>query len=331
MELLQRKAAETSRGFTFTYYISNPTSALPRPTLLLLHGFPDDSQLWENVVGNLTQFRLVVPDLLGYSGTSKPTDPSAYNFADHTKDLVEILDAERIEKVVSIGHDWGSILSQQLYVYHPSRVSGLVLLNAGYVLPSPVPSTLEATNKRLQQIFGYPIFAYHEFLVSDDAPAILKANAGRFYDGIHGAPNDWIRVFFCTTGNTHKWFLDDAWNVELRDYAKDPARKQAFIDRFQRDGFEGPLCYYKAMHNNVHRSSHKNIPEDRFIVKVPVMHIICTQDAICRPELSVPAKQKGCLPDLEEITLECGHWSPLEQPAVISDSIISFLERRFSS
>lgn len=75
MESLQRRTINTSRGFTYSYYISEPVSS--KPTLLLQHGFPDDALLWNGIAAKLTQYRLVVPDLLGYSGTSKPTDPAA--------------------------------------------------------------------------------------------------------------------------------------------------------------------------------------------------------------------------------------------------------------
>lgn len=48
---------------------------------------------------------MLAPDMLGYGGTDKPTDPAAYVPSLLTKDVIDILDAEKLDKVVSIGHD----------------------------------------------------------------------------------------------------------------------------------------------------------------------------------------------------------------------------------
>ncbi|KAL7624641.1 hypothetical protein AAE478_006210 [Parahypoxylon ruwenzoriense] len=327
MDNLRKKTIETSR-FTFSYYVSEPHP--PGPTLLLLHGFPDDAHLWNGIVAKLGQYRLVVPDLLGSSGTSKPTDPAAYKYPDLTQDLVEILDAEGIEKVICVGHDWGSVVTQRLWQFHPGRVEGLVLLNSGYIVPPAEPFDLDSINAQVESIFGYPLFAYQEFFASDEAPAILRANAGRFYDAMHGAPRNWLRDIFCVRGSMRKWLLDDS-SVELRPYAQDPNLRRAFVERLQRDGFEAPLCYYKSDITNMQYEVMKNIPKERFVVRVPTLYIICRQDPVCRPEFSEGPKREGFLPDLEEATIDCAHWSPLENPDEIAKLMKSFLERRFPS
>jgi soluble epoxide hydrolase/lipid-phosphate phosphatase len=51
-------------------------------------------------------YGVLAPDCLGYSGTSKPTTTSSYNSEGMSADLCEILDAENIPKVISLGHDW---------------------------------------------------------------------------------------------------------------------------------------------------------------------------------------------------------------------------------
>ncbi|KAH6652832.1 epoxide hydrolase [Truncatella angustata] len=334
MDALQKKSIISSRGFTYTYYVSNPAEATKTtPPLFLQHGFPDDSHLWQDVVAKLPGYRVIVPDMLGYAGSSKPTDPSAYEYSAHTKDLTEILDAESVDKVISVGHDWGSIIAQRLYLHHPERVAGVVLLNVAYTLPSQKPFDLPATNAYLEKVYGYPLLAYQEFIISDEGPAILKAHADRVFDGMHGAPRNWMRDLLCQRGSFKKWLLneDGDWNVEPRDYAKNPELRKKYIERFQRDGFEGPACYYKSTANNVQHKVEKTIPEERQIIKVPVLYIGCLQDAVCRPEALIPAKQGGFLPDLEETTLDCAHWSPLEAPGPVASAIDNFLTKKFST
>jgi pimeloyl-ACP methyl ester carboxylesterase len=51
-------------------------------------------------------YGLVVPELLGYGGTDKPTDPKFYIGSGHAQDIVDIFDAEGVNQVIAIGHDW---------------------------------------------------------------------------------------------------------------------------------------------------------------------------------------------------------------------------------
>ncbi|KAI1144629.1 alpha/beta-hydrolase [Hypoxylon sp. FL0543] len=329
MDSLQHKTLKTSRGFTYSYYVSNPATF--KQTLLLQHGFPDDAHLWDDVVPKLTEYRLVVPDMLGYSGTSKPTDPADYAYAGLAQDLVDILDAEGIGKVISVGHDWGSFVAQRLYNYHKDRVEGLILLNVGYNLPSESPPDLKQANDYLEKLVGFPALGYQEFFITDEAPTLLKEHLDRFYHALHGAPAGWMKEMFGSRENLRKWLLDENRQVELLSYAQDPERRRAFIERFQRDGFEGPLCYYKASNSNVQYDADKALGHDRLVVQVPVLFINCKHDILSEMDLMVPAKEKGLLPDLEVVTIDSRHWSPFEKPDEVAASMTSFLSRRFAS
>jgi soluble epoxide hydrolase / lipid-phosphate phosphatase len=67
-------------------------------------------------------YGVVAVDDLGYAGSSKPADSASYALNLMARDLCEILDAENLDQVISLGHDWGSILAQRLYNFHPERV-----------------------------------------------------------------------------------------------------------------------------------------------------------------------------------------------------------------
>lgn len=79
-----------------------------KPTLLFLHGYPSSSYDWRPQIEYFSKqgFGLVVPDLLGYGDTSKPTDVKAYTMGKIGKQVAELLDQESLSKVVGIGHDW---------------------------------------------------------------------------------------------------------------------------------------------------------------------------------------------------------------------------------
>lgn len=96
----------TSRGVNYHYYFSAPKDK--QLTILLLHGFPSSSFDWHNQVTHLKGlgYGLVVPDMLGYGGTTKPTNPEEYKSSLMIKDITDILDAETVGHCVVIGHDW---------------------------------------------------------------------------------------------------------------------------------------------------------------------------------------------------------------------------------
>ena len=100
------KDTVTSRGFKYHYYLS--TAQAGKPTLLLLHGFPCLSYEWHHQIKFFKEkgYGLVVPDMLGYGGTDKPRESSFYVHSLLAKDLLDILDHEKVTDVFAIGHDW---------------------------------------------------------------------------------------------------------------------------------------------------------------------------------------------------------------------------------
>lgn len=110
MEALQEKQLQVKRGFNYRYFVSSQYKA-SNPSLLLLHGWPDNANLWQYVLPYLLPLncKIVVPDLLGYAGTTKPTDLEAYNYRLMCQDVLDILAAEGIEdSVITVGHDFGT-------------------------------------------------------------------------------------------------------------------------------------------------------------------------------------------------------------------------------
>lgn len=181
--------------------------------------------------------------MLGYTGTSKPTDPSMYTSKVMTKDLSEILDHEGIEKIVSIGHDFGAYMAHRMWLWYPERVVGVLLFNHAYAPPRPLD--LDKFNAQTRQITGLPRFAYWEILVEPDAPRILRANIESVWASLHGRPKDWVEKMLCSYGALRE-FVENDRRVPLRPYAEDPKIKDNWIARFTRDGFEAPLRWYIA-------------------------------------------------------------------------------------
>lgn len=102
--------------------------------LLLLHGFPDSSKLWRNLIPGLTDagFRVIVPDQRGFGDTSAPPDKRDYTIEHITADAIALLDALGIERAALVGHDWGAAIGWWLVGAHPDRFSCFAALAVGH-------------------------------------------------------------------------------------------------------------------------------------------------------------------------------------------------------
>lgn len=100
------KDLKTSRAFNYHYYIAGPKEG--KPALLFLHGFPSTSRDWKPLIDFFQPqgYGIIAPDLLGYGGTDKPVEVEVFRLKLMVEDIIEILDAEKVERVIVIGHDW---------------------------------------------------------------------------------------------------------------------------------------------------------------------------------------------------------------------------------
>lgn len=329
MDQLTTKEKNTSRGFTYTYYVHKPLTAT-EPALVLCHGWPDSAFLFADIVPALLNMGhpLLVPDLLAYNGTSKPTDVDAYNSKGMTDDLYEIIDTEGFEKIIPVGHDWGSWMAQRLHLWQPDRCAGMVLLNVAYMPPSDQPFDLEATLTLTEQLFGYPTFAYWDVFAADDGPKLLHENAETLFHLIHWDDPEAMKKTFCTRGAMREMLQQSSPEQHaLKPYAKQPNFKESWLNRMKRDGFEGPQCWYKALARNVQFESEKSIPKENLLVKEPCLFIGATGDAVCRQELMEPVRH--LVPDLESHMVEANHWCTYEKPIVVRELIVVWLKNKF--
>jgi len=95
-----------SRDLTYHYYYR--PSVVGKTTLLFLHGFPASSYDWRRQIIHFQSqgYGILAPDLLGYGKSSKPEDRTLFRMNDMAGDIVSILDAEGLESVIGISHDW---------------------------------------------------------------------------------------------------------------------------------------------------------------------------------------------------------------------------------
>ncbi|KAM0134313.1 hypothetical protein ACHAO1_005708 [Botrytis cinerea] len=329
MDAFEKKTLKTSRGYTYTYYTSEGDRSLP--TLFFQHGWPDHAEMWKGIAERLidTKFPIIIPDLLGYDGTDKPTDPAEYKWDVMTMDLIDIIDTEKVDKVISIGHDWGSICAARLYNYHPDRVVGCMFFNVAYTPPCRERFDIAKWNKTAEQAFGYGTLHYWYLFADPNGGKLLKDNVERLYSCIHGT-GDSMKRYLCVPNAIRQHLSSSAPGPEVRPYAQDTKFRQDFIDRMRRDGFDAPQCWYRAFLEQQHLCD-KNLPEGRDKVDVPVLYIGGKDDSVCRVEAMYPAIEQGWLPKLDQKPLlDAAHWTPYERPEEVAGLVREWLGENYA-
>ncbi len=98
-----------------------------KPALLLIHGFPLSSQMWEPQLEDLADFvRVVAPDLRGYGGSDSVPGPYSITLlADDCADLLGHLNVAT--PFVVCGLSMGGYIALEFYRRYPEQVAGLIL------------------------------------------------------------------------------------------------------------------------------------------------------------------------------------------------------------
>ncbi|HCT81200.1 MAG TPA: hypothetical protein DGT23_32455 [Micromonosporaceae bacterium] len=81
------------------------------PTVVCVHGFPDNSRLWDGVAERLaSRFRVIVYDVRGAGQSDRPKETKAYLLERLAADLATVIqEVSPKEDVHLLAHDWGSI------------------------------------------------------------------------------------------------------------------------------------------------------------------------------------------------------------------------------
>jgi len=95
--------------------------------IMLVHGFCEDQSVWSPLLVRLETKSLILIDLPGFGASDLPSvqDMTAYSEA-----ILGVLDAEKIEQCILIGHSMGGYAALEFASKWPERLAGLGLFHS---------------------------------------------------------------------------------------------------------------------------------------------------------------------------------------------------------
>jgi len=170
--------ADISVG-TIDLRVEGPESGTP---VMLLHGFPQTSLSWAQVVPRLVAagHRVYAPDQRGYSPGARPVGVEHYGCDVLADDVIELADALGLDTFHLVGHDWGASVAWVVAARHGHRLRSLTAVSVPH---------LAAFGKALQESEDQQAMSRYMQLFRREGQAeqvLLENDALRlvdFYDG----------------------------------------------------------------------------------------------------------------------------------------------------
>jgi pimeloyl-ACP methyl ester carboxylesterase len=116
-------------GLSIFYREAGPKDA---PTILLLHGLPSSSRMFEPLFARLSnRYHLIAPDYPGFGHSDWP-DPKKFGYTfDHIAEIMNhFTDALELSRYTLYMQDYGGPVGFRMALVHPERIEALIVQDA---------------------------------------------------------------------------------------------------------------------------------------------------------------------------------------------------------
>jgi pimeloyl-ACP methyl ester carboxylesterase len=105
------------------------------PGVVLLHGFPETSSMWEPLVSLLADqgYRVVAFDQRGYSPGARPKGADAYTIDQLVDDVFAVARAAGMQQFHLVGHDWGAAVGWAAAIARPEPLLSWTSLSIPHI------------------------------------------------------------------------------------------------------------------------------------------------------------------------------------------------------
>ena len=269
--------------------------------IILLHGYPQNSLMWHKLVPVLSKsYRLLIPDLRGYGGSSKP-DASNENHEIYCKrtsadDIIKLARSNSMDNFHIVGHDRGARVAHRLILDNPGAVRSFVSLD---VMPS------QEAFDNMDSSLAYAWFHWNLMRQPYPFPETLIGNSAEYYFN----------------------FLMEKW-----------CAKEGAIDRDMYEVYRRDFCDPGTIHSTCaeYRSVSLDLTHDEVDrgkkIDCPML-VVWGSDTSKRPGWQtgkglnmIEAWKKRCK-NVSGYSIDCGHFIPEESPEELLNVMLPFLRR----
>ncbi|KAH7920149.1 alpha/beta-hydrolase [Leucogyrophana mollusca] len=320
--LSKYKDAKSSRGITY-HYLSIPAQG-NKPSLLFVHGFPSTSYEWYHQINYFSDkgYGVVAPDMLGFGGTDKPTNPALFQHAAIAQDMLDILDIENVTESIAVGHDWGSGIVSILSLKHAYRFLGFVWVAVTYSPPGPFPPVDVILDAQVKT-FGRPIMGYWKFFEQDSAVVAIEKNIDSLISAMYPCdPDDWLTLM--NLPGEMQNFVEQGKRGERARYLTEE-HSIRLRESLTLGGMTSPMCWYKCMLQGVNSGIATGLSEEDLNIKKPTFFAAALKDRVSIPEYALPLMKKYATGGLTIVEFNTGHWIQLEEPDKLNLALESWI------
>ncbi|KOX38575.1 MULTISPECIES: SDR family oxidoreductase [unclassified Streptomyces] len=267
-----------------------------RPTVLLVHGYPDSKEVWSEVAVRLSEeFHVVLYDVRGHGRSTAPTPlRGGFTLEKLTDDFLAVADAVSPDRPVHlVGHDWGSVQGWEFATVPRTEgriasftsMSGPSLDHFGHWIKRRMA---RPTPRRIGQLLGQGAKSWYVYLLHTPVLPELawRGPLGKRWPGI----------------------LERVEKVPAGDYP---------TSSLPNDAAHGAWLYRDNVRARLSR------PRPDAYAHVPVQLIVPTGDAFLSDRLY---DDLGTwVPELTRRTLPAKHWVPRTRPDQLSSWIAEFV------
>ncbi|WP_419770374.1 MAG: alpha/beta fold hydrolase [Candidatus Marinarcus sp.] len=266
--------------------------------ILLLHGHPESHLIWRDIAPLLAQnYSVVATDLRGYGDSSKPKgleDHSNYSKRVMAQDQVSVMERLGFTKFHVVGHDRGARVAHRLILDHKEKVLSCTMMD---ILPTY--DMYEKTNKEFATKYWHWFFyiqpvGFPERLLGADPEYFIRRN-----------------LLNKVNKESEKMFPEDVIQEYIRHYS-DPACVHAISEDYRASNSIDLL----------HDEANRNVK-----FETPLL-VLWGANGVVGNIWDVLEGWKEFAKDVTGFAVpNCGHFVPEEQPQIVYDALIGFLEK----
>jgi pimeloyl-ACP methyl ester carboxylesterase len=261
------------------------------PAFVLMHGFPDNLHIWDDLIPYLVASgrRVVTFDFLGFGASDKPSG-TIYGFKQQLDDLEAVVEGLALGKIVPVAHDSSGMAALNYALTQRAGVDSVIMLNSAYSEDATViwPEMITLFATRSMQPVAMAIAQSPE-----QFGWLLKWQQKQFLDALPEAQKSHFNAFIGP-------LISDNFIVQ-------PGAGPAFVQ-------------LAAQFFDEHARNAKHLPE-LATLDIPVKLIWGQYDPYIT--VAIAERRRSQLKNASLIVISAGHWLQADEPAQVAKAMLS--------